>query len=295
MSRRREGGIVEVMSGAFKNAEGAVGAVILGFFAWGPVPEIIVRTLFGEPQSIQGANAAEIGGVVMSNAFSIAGLTIMPLIEVIGAALMFAGFAGFAWHAHKGYFKSERFSRGTIAGFFLVITIGFAWLTIMSFQTASSYDEMQKHMKAVAGATETHQSVGPVNDSAPMQNTEPYEQARQAEYDAYQASGARFIYITDQTGTPEFKIIRLRTAETGRLIATVIVEPGEQKYIPTDISFPLRVTAITMQTFPTSWDDLQTSTVTVDLGYIIPDEKQPGVIAMGAEGQPMRVIDNSAF
>lgn len=108
-------------------------------------------------------------------------------------------------------------------------------------------------------------------------------------------TGDGTIHLVDLTGTSDYKVLQLRSLYNEKLVGTAIVRPGENMRIKVPYEHPFRVTAITSAAMPKSWDGLKTSTVTVDLGTVLAMPNRPGIVAMGAVGQPMRVIPDSQF
>lgn len=108
-------------------------------------------------------------------------------------------------------------------------------------------------------------------------------------------TGNGIIHLVDLTGSSDYKVLQLRSLSNKKLVGTAIVKPGEDLRIKVPYRHPFRVTAITSPIMPKSLDGLKTSTVTVDLGTVSAMPNRPGVIAMGAPGQAMRVIADSQF
>ena len=293
MARRRSSGVTDFAVDAFKTPQGAVFSMFFGWLFWGPVPEMVLRKLFGGVQSVENLDIHNPGAIV-SNALASGWGVYMPILEAVGAGLMCAGAAGLAWHAHKGKIRSRQIPRDGLILIFTVMAVFFGWMTATAFKMASDPQVIQERI--------TGETNAPVEQVSAQSLAQFPEQGMIEWGPEGQPIAGRLVNVAiwDLTQSPQDKVIKIRrTNYTGNrrpnrnpIIATIYLKAGDR------MSLQLRpgmydVVAASGQ----AWDGgFQGETTYVSLGAVnAVMTGQAVAIAMGAPDQETTVVDASWF
>jgi len=282
--------------------------MILGWLAWGPVPEWGVQALFGKPKPIGGSGGAEVGGNTISNVYSLTGVAMMPLVELIGAVLMCAAIAGMAWQAHTGRLKANNVRREYLSIGLGGIAALLAWMTYGAYQSATDPSAQYKRLNAEIAGNLTPRTGNGISALEPDNGAE--------EPSAFPASGSvewgaegqpiggnlAQIHIWDVTNSQEPKVVRLRNMMTITMpgqraphYATIYLQPGAQVVLNVPANRVFSATAMAGQAWYGPETQFGPKGTTITLGQIQALPSRPAVIALGAPDQTANVVSNDRF
>ena len=223
MARRKQDSLIRE---AIESPLGAIALAVLGWMAWGPLPEFFVKSFFG-PAEIDSSNGAS----VLPAAFASAFLQFNPVAETIGLLLMTVAIFCLAFHWHKGMIKHPKVTnkQGALA----ISLLGLCLLAV----TANSYEEARNPKQATSQvASVASTTAQPDAASLPAEFPESGTTIWGSQGQPI-TGNLSTMSIWDVSGSDQNKVIRIRRhipaynrgANTSEPVATVFLVAGERK------------------------------------------------------------------
>ena len=297
MARRKQKGLLEQ---AAESPTAAVVLGVMGLLAWGPLPEIFIRSVFGGEKAIDPSSPDMIHDV-MSNGYMGMFLVNIPWLEAFGMAMLAASFFFLMLHANRNLIKHPRLRKEHITGFFAILFLAGCYLTVHAWNIAADpaggrqrMADMQSTMQP--GRQAPSAATAQLPATFPRSGTEVWgPQGKPI------AGRMSTISIWDVTGSPQNKVVRVRRHSptygrgTNRMepVVTLFLQAGERH----DLSLrPGLYDVIAASSQGWNENGFTGDLTMVSFGTVnaaVPSV--PTVVAMGAADQDATLVDAPWF